>query len=381
MDTSRRCCSSNILGVNLALPAVMSVKAKLHQVLKNGVLSDVTFHVGQHEIPMKAHKLIMAFTSPVFEAMFYRPISDTAKDTDDIVEIPDIEPDAFTLMLEYIYVREIPMRIPLQTAIQSLYAARKYVLPDLEKCVLRQLMDSVTVDTAAVLLSTAKLFDLTRLENKCWDCIELDSDRFLASDEFHNLDSDLVKAVISRESLGIPEIIIYKSVVRWGEKECERKHITVDPVNIRLMVENILPHIRFPLMEPSEFANGPLRSGILTPEEISNVLVTKFATVRDKPHPLFSPSKRFTKVDSVDGHSLCRCQDRMYMCLYCNPDRYFQHQARTTEDLQEQPESDQGLSTTHRPICGKVNSPSATYLPSYCSCRTRGYCPSKRAFS
>ncbi|ODN01256.1 BTB/POZ domain-containing protein 2 [Orchesella cincta] len=378
MDFPRTKVGSNVLGQGMP-----GVKAKLLEVLKNGFLSDVTFLVGQQETPIEAHKLILAFISPVFEAMFYGPVDEASRETYATIGIPDIEPDAFTLMLEYIYAREIPLRIALQTAIQSVYAARKYALPDMEKMVLRHLLESVTVDTAAILLSTAKLFDLVRLENKCWDCIELDSERFLASEEFHNLDGDLVKTVISRENLGIPEQSIYKSVVRWGERECQRKELTVEPGNVRTMIEKILPQIRFPLMEPSEFANGPARSGILTAEEISNVIITKFATVREKPHPLFSPTKRFTKMDSMGANSKCLCQNKTSTCFYCHPGPYIQHrsQARVTEDVGEQPESDQNRTIVQNPIIGMQNPSSPTYLPSYCSCRTRRYCPEKRAFT
>lgn len=65
----------------------------------------------------KAHKLILGISSPVFEAMFYGPLSSNEE-----IAITDIEPDVFQLLLNYIYTDKV--EIPsIEQAFELLYAS------------------------------------------------------------------------------------------------------------------------------------------------------------------------------------------------------------------------------------------------------------------
>lgn len=64
------------------------------------VMADVHFLVGSQETPDKrmrlpAHKYVLATSSSVFFAMFYGPLAEENEE----IEIPDVEPNAFIVML------------------------------------------------------------------------------------------------------------------------------------------------------------------------------------------------------------------------------------------------------------------------------------------
>ncbi|XP_020165426.1 BTB/POZ and MATH domain-containing protein 3-like [Aegilops tauschii subsp. strangulata] len=75
----------------------------LERMLEEGLGADVTFGVGGREFD--AHRYIMAARSPVFRAQFFGPMAE--KDMRH-VEVIDVEPTIFEMMLRYIYNDKLP---------------------------------------------------------------------------------------------------------------------------------------------------------------------------------------------------------------------------------------------------------------------------------
>ena len=88
----------------------LSLRDSQKKLFLNDHMSDVTFYVGLiedveeqksisldrlHRIP--SHKLILASSSPVFEAMFFGPLAKASDQSE--VKVLDIEPEAFIAML------------------------------------------------------------------------------------------------------------------------------------------------------------------------------------------------------------------------------------------------------------------------------------------
>ena len=63
--------------------------------LDNEMHCDVEFKVGREGMLFKAHKLILALRSPVFERMFYGSLPETSNP----IIIPDFEPGGFASLL------------------------------------------------------------------------------------------------------------------------------------------------------------------------------------------------------------------------------------------------------------------------------------------
>lgn len=122
--------------------------------------SDCQFLVGSapNQKIISAHKLILAMASPVFERMFYGNMPD---ETYPIV-IPDVQPDAFQAMLEYIYSDRINIS-SFDKACELCYVAKKYLLPHVVEQCTHFLWADLSPKNACRAYEFAKLFDEPRL--------------------------------------------------------------------------------------------------------------------------------------------------------------------------------------------------------------------------
>ena len=97
---------------------------------------------------------------------------------------------------------------------------------------------------------------------------EVQTEKALASEEFVTLERSVVESVVKRERLNVKEVDLFKAVDRWVTKEVERQRLTPDgEVKRRILGEEIVKAIRFPVMSPKEFASV-LDCEILTKKEI-----------------------------------------------------------------------------------------------------------------
>ena len=237
------------------------------------VLSDVKFVVpassGESEsrkvIP--AHKFVLAISSPVFCAMFYGKMAETK----DSIELPDCEYESLLEMFRYLYSDKV--NLSGSNVMQVLYLANKYIVPSLaEKC--RQYLQ-INLKTSNVfcILPHAQKFEDKDLEERCWEVIEKQTDEAVTSDEFVTVEQSLVKAVLKREELNVKEVELFKAVDRWATQQCKRQVIAPDGESKRrILGEEIVKAIRFPLMSQHEFASVVIDSHILTVEEVGDLV-------------------------------------------------------------------------------------------------------------
>ena len=69
------------------------------------------------------------------------------------------------------------------------------------------------------------------------------------------------------------EVELFKAVDRWATRECERQGITSDgETKRRVLGEDIVNGIRFPLIEEKDFASVVLDSHLLNHEELCNMI-------------------------------------------------------------------------------------------------------------
>lgn len=79
------------------------VNGKLKHLLQNELLTDVSFRVGggtDGAALIKAHKLLLAMFSNVFEVMFMGEFIESRRSIVDPIDLPDIQPTAFRTMLK-----------------------------------------------------------------------------------------------------------------------------------------------------------------------------------------------------------------------------------------------------------------------------------------
>lgn len=263
-----------------------TVKERFAFMFNNEILSDVHFIVGrdmtQQRIP--AHKFVLSVGSAVFDAMF----NGTLATQSDQIELPDVEPAAFLALLKFLYSDEV--QIGPETVMTTLYTAKKYAVPALERHCVDFLKSNLGADNAVMLLTQARLFDEPQLAALCLDTIDKDTAEALAADGFTDVDLDTLNCVLERDTLRIREAKLFQAVVRWTEAECARQQLPVTPENQRAVLGSALSLIRFPLMSVEEFAVGAAQSGILTDREVVSLFL--YFTVNPKPEINFLDTPR-----------------------------------------------------------------------------------------
>ena len=208
-----------------------SIRERIAFLFNNETLSDIYFILGkgtasQRRIP--AHKFILSISSVVFDAMFNGGFASKASNE---IEIPDIEPASFLLLLKFLYTDEIT--ICPDTVMSTLYAAKKYAVPILEQKSVEFLKSNLGPDNALTLLSQARLFDEPQLAEMCLNCIDKHTVASLNAEGFTDIDIDTLQVVLLRDSLSARESQIFEAVVKWSDVECRRRNIARNNENKR----------------------------------------------------------------------------------------------------------------------------------------------------
>ena len=242
-------------------------------IFNNELLSDVTFELvpashnesetrkSQKCIP--AHKFILGISSPVFYAMFYGETAETSG----TIQLPDCDYESLSELFRFLYSDEV--NLSGSNVMQVLYLAKKYLVPSLaDKCT-EYLQEHLGASNVFSVLPQAQTFEDKDLEELCWEVIEAQTENALTSEEFVTLERSIVESVVKRERLNVKEVDLFKAVDRWATKEVERQRLTPDgKVKRRILGEEIVKAIRFPVMSQKEFASVVVDCDILTKKEI-----------------------------------------------------------------------------------------------------------------
>ena len=253
-------------------PKRPTISERIKFIFNNELLSDVKFVVpashneGESQKSRKcmipAHKFVLAISSPVFYAMFYGEMAETA----DTIQLPDCDYESLLELFRYLYSDEV--NLSGSNVMQVLYLAKKYLVPSLaDKCT-AYLQERLGASNVFSVLLQAQKFEEKDLEERCWEVIEEQTENALTS-EFVTLERSVVESVVKRERLNVKEVDLFKAVDRWATKEVERQRLTTDGVvKRRILGEEIVKAIRFPVMSQKEFASVVVDCDILTKKEI-----------------------------------------------------------------------------------------------------------------
>ena len=250
-----------------------TIAEKTAFIFNKELLSDVKFVVpvstdeSERKKVIPAHKFVLAINSPVFFAMFYGQMAETK----DSIELPDCEYESLLELFRFMYSDKV--NLSGNKVMQVLYLANKYLVPALvEKCT-EYLRDNLIASNVFCILPHAQKFEDKDLEDRCWEVIEKQTEEAVKSNEFVSVERSVVESVVKRDRLNVEEVDLFKAVDRWATKECERQGATSDgETKRRILGEDIVKGIRFPLMEEKDFASVVFDSGILNLEEFGNMI-------------------------------------------------------------------------------------------------------------
>ncbi|CAG2197128.1 unnamed protein product [Mytilus edulis] len=220
-----------------------SLSDRMKYMLNNQLMCDVTFHVGTDKTPIKAHKYMLASSSPVFYSMFEGLLAEKGT-----VEIVDIEPEYFNMILQFIYTDKIT--VDSFNVKNILYGSEKYMLKLLTDECNAFLASHVNVDHACLVLQAAHDFNMKDLETKVLNFIFIHGSEVLDSKDFINLSAECLKLLLVSDKLRCEEEYIYQKMLHWGLQKCNDKSLATTDENIRECLGDLLYLIRFPVMRP-----------------------------------------------------------------------------------------------------------------------------------
>ena len=250
-----------------------TIRERTKFMLNNDRFSDVKFVVrngdGESESTevISAHKFVLSIGSPVFENMFYSELAETR----DCIQLPDCEYDDLLEFFRYMYSDEVYLNG--SNVLGVLCLAKKYVVPSLaEKC-MEYLQNDLDPSSVFSVLPFAQKYEETDLVDRCWAMIDEETEAAVKSDGFASIERSLLEAVVERESLHIAEVELFKGVVRWATKQSEKLGIVADGKEKRRIIgEQIVKALRFPVMKQEEFASVVVDSGILMQSETADLI-------------------------------------------------------------------------------------------------------------
>ncbi|KAI5704286.1 hypothetical protein M8J75_003751 [Diaphorina citri] len=230
--------------------------------------ADCKFLVGSDEprTEFLCHKLVLAASSPVFEALFYGSL---ANKQDEPVVLPDMEPEHFQLFIKYLYTDTLI--IPdLDTAQGILYAAQKYLIPHLAKHCVKYLECSLNLDNLLDTLRIAECFKESHLRKQCLKmmctnpCVWWNPDLIGVA----TLSPSTFSYLLDIMPLPSRELDVLLLLIGWGRASCKALDIIPTGTNIRELLDqyDLLRRVRFLRMSSEEFALVKQRE-ILTEQE------------------------------------------------------------------------------------------------------------------
>jgi len=128
--------------------------------------TDVTFEVkeknpqGDHDngnetSTFRAHKMVLAVASPVFQAEFFG----LAKEVTDVIPVSDTTKEAFDTMLNHVYLKDVNLDVSFEKIFEVVNLAEKYEMQSLMNKIVEHL-NSQEIDSEEFVLEIFELADM-----------------------------------------------------------------------------------------------------------------------------------------------------------------------------------------------------------------------------
>ncbi|EXX75174.1 BTB/POZ protein [Rhizophagus irregularis DAOM 181602=DAOM 197198] len=193
--------------------------------LNNSDDYDIIIKVGKYQNikEFKAHSNILRARSQYFKYAILKE-SITKEDGMIILNKPNITPNTFKMILEYIYIGEINLTNQAGKDILDLlitsddllfdelfYSVQNYLIEKKSTWILQNLL--------IVLLTISKLEKYKKLQNHCIKSIFVGTRPFITSKDFLLLDKEMLYYILKEYELrafNIEESVVWESLIKWG---------------------------------------------------------------------------------------------------------------------------------------------------------------------
>ena len=280
-----------------------TVRERTTFLFNNSLMSDIKFVVfesysNSRPVRVPAHKLVLAISSPVFEAMFYGQMAEKGEE----VELPDTDSHSLLEFLRFVYCDEVNLTADNVGAV--LYLAHKYDVPPLEKKCVRFLEDALDTENVLDILMIAQNINEEDLRRICWEMIDFFTGECLEA--MNSLDESSLGFLLKRDTLTIDEVALFGAVLKWAKEECESQNLGITGPELRRVLGESIFQIRFLMMSRDQFDQEVVPTGVLTETEIMSVRKhlrgDALADEDVKFSPLARKGKPLTRVPLLNYH-------------------------------------------------------------------------------
>uniref|UniRef100_T1IMT1 BACK domain-containing protein n=1 Tax=Strigamia maritima TaxID=126957 RepID=T1IMT1_STRMM len=178
--------------------------------------------------------------------------------------------------IRYIYTDELRLD-GVRAALDILYAAHKYMLYHLASQSMHRLSTQICCQNVLEVYQEVRLYDVEMHKGpvilKCLQTIDKDANEMFKTQAFGQLDSSILRMILSREFLQVAsESAVFDAVSYWSSQECRRRKLELSNENRRKVLGKALFLVQYLAMSREEFLEGPSASGLLTDEECQAIL-------------------------------------------------------------------------------------------------------------
>jgi len=245
--------------------------------------SDVKFVVGEgdEKKTFPAHRVVLAASSPLFEAMLYPPsFVENAPEIKLPLTItitdPNITPSSFESLLRVIYTDET--KVNASNISELIACAKKYQIEKLQILCAEFMEADIQSDNVLSLYEIAP--DLLGDNEFGLSFIRANAEEVFSSEGFVNLKRERLIPLLKDDDLSIEEQSVFKAVQRWGRRQLENDGIdSKDGSALKKVLSDILPLVRFPVMDVADIATSVAPSGLLDNAQLLELF--RYASISD----------------------------------------------------------------------------------------------------
>lgn len=186
-------------------------------------------------------------------------------------------------------------------------AAHRFMLPTLFKACVKCLLENIETSNVIHVLGLSKLFDEATLKRHCLEFIRQNARAVLmpTGKEILSASWNTMEAILQMNTIPAKKIDIYKTCIAWAEHQLRIASSTGNPTDeqIRTVLDDLLYLIRFPTMEPFEFAEISDDRKVLTDDEKASIY--KFLVTKEGSNLRFCTEQRLCEETWVDRTVTC----------------------------------------------------------------------------
>lgn len=179
------------------------------KLLLDDVTGDVVLQV--HGERLSAHRAILAARSPMFHAMFFGQMRESAAEE---VEVNTFAPATMKLLLRFVYSGSVE-DVRLEDMVPLMACADHYGVSALTDAISRHLQDSISPETACVVLALARTYKQESIVERYLSFILTHAQQVMKTEGFLDLDVSVLTKVLEADDARIEEIDLFKALVRW----------------------------------------------------------------------------------------------------------------------------------------------------------------------